>query len=144
MRHIGKTMISAALLAGLALSTQASAMPIAKIYDIYPHDSVNAARIGFMPEQQVIVGDAMRLDRLNGQTAHAAAEAYYDFDAIITLGTLALAGGALAGLVFSAKRREAADDVDERREPSTGWRELVMQNLEADLMAFVRNPRRAA
>jgi hypothetical protein len=141
MRHIGKAMISAALLAGLALSTQASAMPIAKIYDTYPNNS-GAARIGFMPEQQVILGDAMRLDRLNGQTAHSV-EAYYDFDAIITLGSLALAGGALAGLVFSAKRREA-EEVDERREPTAGWHELVMQNLEADLMAFVRNPRRAA
>jgi hypothetical protein len=116
-------------------------MPIAKIYDTYPNNS-GAARIGFMPEQQVILGDAMRLDRLNGQTAHSV-EAYYDFDAIITLGSLALAGGALAGLVFSAKRREA-EEVDERREPTAGWHELVMQNLEADLMAFVRNPRRAA
>jgi hypothetical protein len=142
MRHIGNAMISAALLTGLALSAQASAMPIAKIYDIYPSNS-GAARVGFMPEQQVILSDAMRLDRLNGQTAHSV-EAYYDFDAIITLGSLALAGGAMAGLVFSAKRREAAEDVDERREPVTGWRELVMQNLEADLMAFVRNPRRAA
>jgi hypothetical protein len=142
MRHIGKAMKSAALLAGLALSTQASAMPIAKIYDIYP-DNSGAARIGFMPEQQVILGDAMRLDRLNGQTAHSV-ETYYDFDAIITLGSLALAGGAMAGLVFSARRREAAEEIDERREPTEGWRELVMQNLEADLTAFIRNPRRAA
>jgi hypothetical protein len=142
MRHIGKAMISATLLAGLALSTQASAMPIAKIYDTYPSNS-GAARVGFMPEQQVILGDAARLDRLNGQTARSV-EAYYDFDAIITLGSLALAGGALAGLVFSSRRREEAETLDERREPTAGWRELVMQNLEADLMAFARNPRRAA
>jgi hypothetical protein len=142
MRHIGKAMISATLLVALALPTQTNAMPIAKIYDTYPSNS-GAVRAGFMPEQQVILSDAMRLDRLNGQTAHSV-EAYYDFDAIITLGSLALAGGALAGLVFSAKRREEADALDERREPSAGWRELVMQNLEADLMAFARNPRRAA
>jgi hypothetical protein len=144
MRHIGKAMISAAFLAGLALSTQAMAMPVAKIYDIYPDNSANAERTGFVPEQQVILGGAVRLDRLNGQTAAAAAETYYDFDAIITIGSLALAGGALAGLVFSAKRREEAEAVDERREPQSGWRDLVMQNLEADLTAFVRNRRHAA
>jgi hypothetical protein len=138
MRHIGKAMISAVLLAGLALSTQASAMPIAKIYEVSPGNN-GASRTGFMLEH----GDATRLDRLGGQTAQSV-EAYYDFDAIITLGSLALAGGAMAGLVFSARRREATEEVDERREPTEGWRELVMQNLEADLMAFVRNPRRAA
>jgi hypothetical protein len=142
MRHIGKTMISAALLAGLALSTQASAMPIAKIYNTYP-DNIGAAPVGFMPAQQLIVGEALRLDRLNGQTAHSV-ESYYDFDTIITLGSLAIAGGALAGLVLSAKRREQAEADEERHEPAEGWRDLVMQNLEADLTAFVRNPRRAA
>jgi hypothetical protein len=143
MRHIEKFMISAALLAGVAVSTQASAMPITKIYDIYPGNNSAAARTAFMPDQQAILGDAMRLDRLNGQTARSV-EAYYDFDTIITLGSLALAGGALAGLIFSAKRREDADAADEQHDPAVGWRDLVMKNLEADLMAFVRNPRRAA
>ena len=144
MRHIGKAMISASFLASVALSSAGQAMPIAKIYDIYPDRNINAAPIGFVPEQQVILGGAVRLDRLNGQTAHAAAQEYFDFDAIITLGSLAIAGGALAALAFSAKRREDAEEVDERREPASGWRELVMKNLEADLTAFARSRRRAA
>jgi hypothetical protein len=136
-------LISAAFLATIALSNASSAMPIAKIYDSYHGNSGSAAQIGFMPEQQATLGAPMRLDRLNEQTARSV-EAYYDFDAIITLGSLALAGGALAGLAFSTKRRQETDSVDVRRDPATGWRDLVMQNLEADLMAFVRNPRRAA
>ncbi len=142
MRLIGKAMITATFLAAVALSTATSAMPIAKIYDLY-HANGGAARAGFMPESQAILGDTMRLDRLNGQTAHSV-EAYYDFDAIITLGSLALAGGALAALAFSTQRRKEAGEADERREPAAGWRDLVMKNLEADLTAFARNPRRAA
>ena len=90
MRHIGKAMISAVLLAGLALATQASAMPIAKIYEVSPGNN-GASRTGFMLEH----GDATRLDRLGGQTAQSV-EAYYDFDAIgstvgLTNGTTDLA-----------------------------------------------------
>ena len=109
MRHIGKAMISAAFLASVALSSAVHAMPIAKIYDIYPDSKTEAARIAFITEQQVILGGAARLDRLNPQTARSAVEDYFDFDAIITLGSLALAGGALAALAFSSKRREDAD-----------------------------------
>jgi hypothetical protein len=143
MRNIAKILSSAALLAGVALSSEAGALPIARIYDEYPASSTSTQAL-FTPDQPLSFNGAMRLDRMNEQTARAASQNYYDFDAIITLGSLALAGGALAVIVFSASRRPKADAADERHEPASNWRESVLRNLEADLTAYARSWRRAA
>jgi hypothetical protein len=81
---------------------------------------------------------------LNAQTATAAAERYYDFDAIITLGSLALAGGALAAVALAVGRREKREHGDDHRELSSNWRDAVMQNLEADLTSYARSWRKVA
>jgi hypothetical protein len=141
MKILKNTLVAASLLGSVVLAPAANAMPIGKIYDYYP---VTATRIDIVPQSQAILSSAARLDVLNPRTAQVAAERYFDFDTIITLGSLALAGGALAAVAFSASRARRASDADENRELGAGWQAMVMRNLEADLMAYVRRGRRAA
>jgi hypothetical protein len=67
-----------------------------------------------------------------------AAQDYFDYDALITIGALALAGGGLAAMGAGAARRRAAAE----REPA--WREAVFRAVQADLAQFAESFRRAA
>jgi hypothetical protein len=71
------------------------------------------------------------------------AQRYYDVDVIVTLAALALASGAFvaAGVAGSRRRRTSGYAAVTPRE---GWREDVMQALEADLAQFTGGLRRAA
>lgn len=75
---------------------------------------------------------------LRGEASRTAVENYFDYDTVITLGVLALAGGALAAFGAGAARRKAAEEA----EPA--WRELVMRGVQADLAQFTATFRRAA
>lgn len=84
-------------------------------------------------EDRLTSGEPLQL----AQQQQAAAD-YFDFDAIVTVGALLLAGGAFAGFgAFAARRARQA----EAAEPV--WRERVLRAVQADLAAFERQ-RRAA
>ncbi len=68
-------------------------------------------------------------------------ERYFDFDLIVTAGALALASGAFLAAGMAKGRRRSAEAVSAPRE---GWREEVMQGLEADLAQFTVGLRQAA
>ena len=134
---------AATLLAALALTPVAAATAQAfTIADLTELKSAPAPA-AFLLSEALVPGRPSRLDRIDGDSARAAAQTYFDFDALVTLGALALAGGALAA--FGARRSRAKptqaaiaphDDAD--------WRESVFQSLQADLAEFTRPYRRAA
>ena len=73
---------------------------------------------------------------VHGDAVRAAVASYFDYDALLTVGVLAVAGGMLAALGSRRSRREAARDPE--------WRESVFQALQADLVAYAESYRRAA
>src|ERR1700761_2757376 len=94
MKSIGTARILAAFSVSVALSSAAFALPVAQFHDVNADASGAISRINLFSGQEVTFG-LTRLDRLNAQTV-VATENYYDFDTIITLGALVIAGGALA------------------------------------------------
>jgi hypothetical protein len=125
--------VAALLLSGAAMQP-AHATPVADL------TGPGAARTEFDFGDQVFPDRPGRLDRVDANAAQAAAERYFDFDALITLGALALAGGAMAGFAAVAARRGREDTV--ANEPA--WRESVFRAVQADLAAFTETYRRAA
>ena len=134
MSVIRAVVVSAAFAAASVAPGAASAMTVADLAQV----SGLAAPAGFAFGDEVGPGRPVRLDRLDAEAARAAAQDYFNYDTVITLGALALAGGALAALGARATRREAAAT----REPA--WRENVMRAVQADLAQFTATFRRAA
>ncbi len=99
------------------------------------------APAAFLFSEPLLQSGAAPLSRIDAETARAAAEAYFSYDAVITLGALALAGGALAAFGGYATRRRAQEEV-ENGEPA--WRESVFRAIQADLAQFTESFRRAA
>ena len=88
-------------------------------------------------EERLATGESLRFTR--DEAVETAMSSYFDFDALITFGVLALAGGAFAGFgAFAARKARAA----EMAEPA--WRETVLRAVQADLAAFSDSFRRAA
>jgi hypothetical protein len=84
--------------------------------------------------------DALAPARLDGSTAQKAAEDYFSFDALITFGALALAGGLVGGFFITAARRRA----EELAKAEPAWRASVIRAVQADLADFALEYRRAA
>ena len=113
------------------------AAPAMTIADL-AHAPGLAAPANFTFGQEIAPGRPGRPDRFDADAARAAAEDYFSYDTVITLGVLALAGGALAAFGAGAARRKTAQDV----EPA--WRESVIRAVQADLNQFAATFRRAA
>jgi hypothetical protein len=126
------SVIRAAVLSGAVLLATVLGAPAMTVADLGQASGL-ARPASFVFSDQIAPGRAAPLD---GEVARAAAQSYFDYDTLITLGALALAGGALAALGASAARREAV------AEPA--WRQTVMRGVQADLAEFTANFRRAA
>jgi len=129
MSVIRAAVFSAAV--SLAATFAAPAMTVADL----AHARSFAAPADFTFGDELAPG---RLDRGDGAAVRAATENYFDYDAVITLGVMALAGGALAAFGAGAARRRAAAQV----EPA--WRQSAMRAVQADLAQFTATLRRAA
>jgi hypothetical protein len=126
-----------ALLASGAAVQSATAMPAANLAGLA---NANVAASAFVLDEALAPGRPARLDRVDADAAETAAADYFGFDALISLGALALAGGVLAAFAAAAARREAK--MNATGEPA--WRETVFRALQADLAAFTASYRRAA
>jgi len=124
------SVIRAAVLSAAVSFAAVAAAPAMTVADLGQAGG-GAARAGFA------FGDEIAPGRLNRSGAEAAAN-YFDYDTLITLGALALAGGALAGFGVGAARRKATVGF----EPA--WRQSVMRAVQADLAQFTATLRRAA
>jgi hypothetical protein len=126
--------------ASLALSPASAMMTDAKMLDVSAKSMVVNA--DFVQGHEAIGGVPARAALARTEVSRVMAQRYFDFDVIITLGALALASGAfVAAGIAGSRRRQAQTPVASPRE---GWREDVMQALEADLAQFSMGLRRAA
>ena len=97
-----RTAAFAAAAVAFAAVSPAGAMTVADL----AHAQIAAATpVDFSFGDQLGLARGARLERADATTAQAAAEDYFSYDALITLGSLALAGGALAA--FGAERGPA-------------------------------------
>jgi hypothetical protein len=142
MRAIGAVAILAALLADVAFPSSAYALTVGQFYEMNAGAGPTISSVNFFSGPKVTFGSPSRLDRLDAQTV-SAAERYYDFDTIITLGTLVIAGGALTAIGFSASRRKE-EERDKESETSSDWRDVVLRTLEDDLTHYARGLRHVA
>jgi hypothetical protein len=112
--------------------------PAMTVADLASRSAPVAAPSAFLFAEPVVTGGAGRVD---AQAARSAAEDYFNYDALVTLGALALAGGAMSAFAaFAAKRRQA-----EKADFGDGnWRDSVFAAIQADLAQFTESFRRAA
>jgi hypothetical protein len=130
---------AAVLLASLAGSPASAFVPDSKVVGNAPSLIANA---DFVQGHEAVGGVPARLALARGEASKVMAQRYFDVDVIVTLGALALASGAFVAAGIAGSRRRAADAP--AGSPREGWREDVMQALEADLAQFTGGLRRAA
>ena len=108
---------------------------------VTPSASPIIAKADFVQGHEILAGIPAR-EFARSEGAKAMAQRYFDADVIVTLGALAIASGAFvaAGLA-GGRRRDATALKPALRE---GWREDVMQAVEADLMQFCQGLQKAA
>jgi len=100
------------------------------------------SRADFVQGHEVVAGIPAR-QAARAELSKAMAQRYFDVDMIVTIGALALASGAFVAAGIAGGRRRTADKKASAT-PREGWREEVMQALEADLAQFTNGLRRAA
>jgi hypothetical protein len=122
----------------LSAAVPASAMTVA---DFAVAKAPLAAPAAFLFSEPLVPGEPTRLDRVDVETARSAVESYFDYDALITLGALALAGAGLTAFGAYAGRRKIQEDA-ESADPA--WRQSVFRAIQADLAEFTESFRRAA
>jgi uncharacterized membrane protein len=96
----------------------------------------------FTPAGQSLVAamaSQERADIVAASPAREAAARYFAADVAVTLGALVLACGAFAAAGYANKRRAAPV-----APPKPAWEDAVMQALEAELVQFAYEYRRAA
>ncbi len=137
---MSKTSALGAAVLGLSLTAvPAYAFMTSKAVDVPAAQMVQ--KVDFVQGHEVIAGIPAR-EFARSESSKAMAQRYFDADVIATLGALAIASGAFvaAGLAGSRRRVATAPKVMLR----DGWRENVMQAVEADLMQFCEGLQRAA
>ena len=100
------------------------------------------AKVDFVQGHEAVAGIPARQALARVETSKAMAQRYFDVDLIVTLGALALASGAFVAVGLAGSRRRIAEKTVAT--PREGWREEVMQALEADLAQFIVGLRQAA
>ena len=136
MNAIRSLTLAAALTLGAALPA-----PAMTVSGLAASKATVAAPAAFLFSEPMLPDAASRLDRIDAEAARTAAESYFNYDALITLGALALAGGALSAFAaFAARRRK----VEEASGDEPAWRTSVFRALQADLAHFSDSFRTAA
>jgi hypothetical protein len=127
----------------LAAAPASAAISNAKSLTAVPAGTL-VEKADFAQGHETISGFAARAAESRLAASSAMTQRYFDADLIVTLGALALASGAfVAAGIAGARRRSGAQPVP-ARVPREGWREDVMQALEADLAQFSLELRKAA
>ena len=98
------------------------------------------AKTDFVQGHEAVAGFRAHEAAAHAIESRQAAERYFDFDVIMTLGALAMASGAFVAVGIAGSRRRLASSIDVRE----GWRPQVMQALETDLARFTISLKRAA
>jgi hypothetical protein len=136
-------LVAAVSLSSVALQS-AAALPAAPVSAIAAPAPAEAGDAAFLLGGPLVPGRPSRLDRVDVASASAAVESYFDFDALISLGALVLCGGGMAAIAVAAARRKAGPSTGPSPEREEEWRESVFQAIQADLLEFTQDHRRAA
>jgi hypothetical protein len=99
------------------------------------------AKADFVQGHEVLAGIPAR-SFARAEASKDMAQRYFDVDVIVTLGALAIASGAFVAAGMAGGRRRVANAP--RTALPEGWRQNVMQAVEADLMQFTAGMRNAA
>ena len=140
--HVSFTLGAAGVAAALAVSSASANVADSKA--LLRLESAPAALIvnaDFVQGHEAIAGVSAHESVARTAESKLAAERYFDFDVIITLGALAIASGAFVAAGIAGSRRRAGADQNGSRE---GWREQILQALEADLAQFTVSLKHAA
>jgi 1-aminocyclopropane-1-carboxylate deaminase/D-cysteine desulfhydrase-like pyridoxal-dependent ACC family enzyme len=133
---------AAVVLFSLAVSPANAMVSNAKTLMGAPVASPMIVKADFVQGHEAVAGvQAVQAARV--EASKQMAQQYYDFDVIVTLAALALASGAFVAAGLAGGRRRRTDGLAVVA-PREGWREDVMQALEADLALFTGGLRRAA
>src|SRR5436305_6223317 len=138
--NASSTLAAVVVFASLAAAPASAMMSDAKSLGVTAKPLVVSA--DFVQGHEAIGGVPARAALARAEVSKVMAQRYFDFDVIITLGALALASGAFVAAGIAGRRRRLAQNP--AAQPREGWREDVMQALEADLAQFSGALRRAA
>ena len=133
---------SAAVFSALTVSAAVAAPSGAKALGEISQAAPSIVNVDFVQGHELIAGVAARADATRAQASAVMSQRYFDADMIITLGALALASGAFVAVGIAGNRRNAV--VKPVAAPKLGWRDEVMQALEADLEQYSVELRHAA
>jgi hypothetical protein len=133
---------AAVVLSSLAVSPAGAMISNSKSLAQAPAASSMIVNADFVQGHEAVAGVPAR-QAARAEASREMTQRYFDVDVIVTLGALALASGAFvaAGVAGGRRRRVSGFQAIAPRE---GWREEVMQALEADLAEFTVGLRRAA
>jgi len=141
MSFLRNSALIAALTLAPALAAPGQAMTASSLSGLATPTTSEASRAGFVFADALVPGRPSRLDGVDAEAAGQAAEEYFNFDAVVSLGALVVAGGLLAAFGAAASRRDSGVRADEHDEE---WRDSVFRAVQADLAEFTKNYRRAA
>lgn len=132
---------AAVVLFSLAVSPASAMVSNARALAAAPAANPMIVKADFVQGHEAVAGvQAVQAARV--EASKQMAQRYYDVDVIVTLAALALAAGGFVAAGVAGSRRRRAGLV--AATPREGWREEVMQALEADLAQFTGGLRRAA
>jgi len=141
--YIRSAVGAAAIFASLAVTAASANVADSRtLGNLVSNRSAAIENADFVQGHESIAGLPARQALARAEGSKAAVARYFDFDVVMTLGALAIASGAFvaAGMAGTRRRMAAAAGTS----PREGWREEVMQALEADLFQFTDGLRRAA
>lgn len=133
---------AAVVLFSLAVSPASAMVSNAKALVVAPAANSMIVKADFVQGHEAIAG-VQAVQAARAEASKQMAQRYYDVDVIVTLAALALASGAFVAAGVAGGRRRRAEG-GALAAPREGWREEVMQALEADLAQFTGGMRRAA
>ena len=133
---------AAVVLFSLAVTPASAMISNAKTLMGAPVASPMIVKADFVQGHEAVAGvQAIQAARV--EASKQMSQRYYDVDMIVTLAALALASGAFVAAGFAGGRRRNGGSLAVAT-PREGWRDEVMQALEADLAQFTGGLRRAA
>jgi hypothetical protein len=133
--------LGAALVAAtLAVSPASASVSSSKGLVVTGSPSALIAKSDFVQGHEAVAGFRAHEAVARASESRQAAQRYFDFDVIVTLGALAMASGAFVAVGIAGSRRRSTGFSNSNE----GWRDQVMQAMELDLARFTVSLKRAA
>jgi len=140
--NVSSAIAATVVFASLAVTSANANVSSSKALADLTANNASISKADFVQGHESIAGLPARQALVRAEGARAASSQYFDFDVVVTLGALAIASGAFVAVGIAGSRRRSVSATAQA--PNEGWRDQVMQALEADLVQFTSSLRRAA